>query len=222
MLNLDPEISASRAPQIRAVNTIMDYFPSSLTGASDSVPYTQTQTVRREAGGLAHPDLITFLAAAQKYNVEFVPVVWQEALGLLGKGGTADINQLMLHTHGYDPQKKSRPVDMSFAFKRVSEYQSEGGVTESSNLYEVLTMELVVLSQQAIRNHPNIVDLEGICWEITDTNRIYPVLLFEKGNWGDLGYFAMGLSGDYCTFNAKLGFCVDIARALQIMHGLSR
>lgn len=203
----------------------MDYFPDSITGSSAGVAFTQTRTVKREASSLAHPDLITFLAAAQKYNVEFVPVIWQEALGLLGKGGTADINQSMLHTYDHDPgdaQKDSRPKDTSFAFKRISQYHSEGLVAEGPSLYEVATMELVVLSQQAIRDHPNIVNLEGICWEITSENRAYPVLLYEKAEWGDLGVFAMGFSSDYITFNAKLGFCVDIAKALQLMHGLSR
>ncbi len=208
------------------VSTIMDYFPSAAIGSSEDIPLTQIRTVKRGASSLAHPDLITFLAAAQKYNVEFVPVLWEEALGLLGKGGTADINQLMLRTQfpvtDYDPLKKTESKETSFAFKRTSQYHPESGVTEGPGLYEILTMELIVLRQQAICDHPNIVDLEGISWEVTTTNQIYPVLLFEKGNWGDLGSFAHGLRGGYCTFNAKLGFCIDIAKALQVMHGLSK
>ena len=207
----------------------MDYFPSSLTCSSEGVPITQIRTVKRGAGSLAHPDLISFLAVAQKYDVECVPIVWEEGLGLLGKGGTADINQSMLYTRPptddlteYDPLKNTGSKETSFAFKRTSQYQSEGGVTEGSGLYEILTMELLVLSQQAIRDHPNIVNLEGICWEVTTTNQVYPVLLFEKGIWGDLGYFAGSLQGGYSTFNAKLGYCVDMAKGLQVIHGLSK
>ena len=213
----------------KGVGTIMDNFPSSEFGSSEGDTFTQTRTVTCKATGLAHPDLITFLAVAQKYNVEFVPIVWQEGLGLLGEGGTANVNQLMLHTHlalddstEYDSLKNTESKETSFAFKRTSEYRPEGGVAEGPSLYKVLIMEVVILRQQVIRDHPNIVDLEGICWEITDTNRIYPVLLFEKANWGDLGSFSSGLRGGYCTFNAKLGYCVDIAKALQAMHGLSR
>lgn len=207
----------------------MDYFPHAATGSSEGRPSTQVQTVKRGASSLAHPDLITFLAAAQKYNVEFVPVVWEKGLGLLGEGGTADINQLMLHTHSpvddsteYDPLKNTESKETSFAFKRTSQYHPDSGVTEGPSLYEILTMELIVLRQQAIRDHPNIVDLEGICWEVTTDNYIYPVLLFEKGNWGDVSSFASGLRGGQCTFNAKLGFCINIAKALQVMHGLSK
>lgn len=206
----------------------MDYFPSTVTGSSEGIPLTQIRTVKRGASSLAHPDLITFLAAAQKYNVEFVPVVWEEARGLLGRGGTADINQLMLRTHFpvdsstyYDPLKNTPSKETSFAFKRTSQYHSGDGVTEGPSLYEILTMELVVLKQQPISDHPNIVDLEGISWEVTNNGQVYPVLLFEKGNWSDLSSFSGGLQGGYCTFNAKLGFCIDIAKALQVMHGLN-
>lgn len=198
----------------------MNYFPSTSIGSEDA-PLTQTPTVKRGASSLVHPYLITFLAAAQKHNVEFVPVVWEEGLGLLEKGGTADINQLMLHTHFFpvdnsadDPLKRDSSKETSFAFKRTSQYHPGNGVTGCPSLDEILTMELIVLRQQTIRNHPNIVNLEGICWEVTDTNHVYPVLLFEKGCWADLSSFAHRLQGGYCIFNAKLGFCIDIAKAL--------
>lgn len=206
----------------------MDYFPSTGTESTDGIPLTQLRTLQRGVTRLAHPDLITFLAAAQRYNVELVPVVWEAGRGLLGKGGTADINQLMLHEHyNYDdsadpdPQKNTPSKETSFAFKRTSQYLMESGATEGLSLYEILTMELIVMKQQAISDHANIVNLEGICWEVTHTNHIYPVLLFEKASWGDLGSFACGLRGGNCTFNAKLGFGIDIAKALQVMHGLS-
>ena len=208
------------------------YFPQVTSDSTEGVQITQVLTTKHDGGAnrLAHPDLISFLAAAQKYEVEFVPVVWEEGRGLLGEGGTAQINQTMLHTHlpvdpsdDPDPLKNTALKENSFAFKRTSQYQMEIDDLEAEglSLYDILTREVVVLRQQAIRDHPNIVDLEGICWEVTKTNEIYPVLLFEKGQWGDLSSFASGLRGSWCTFNAKLGFCIDIAKALQIMHSVS-
>lgn len=198
------------------------YFPDAASDCSEVVPERGHDT-----DSLAHPDLITFLAVAQKYDVEFVPVVWEEGRGLLGKGGTAFINQSMLYTHfpvdpstEYDPLKNTASKETGFAFKRTSQYPHQNGVNEGLGLYEILTIELMILRQQAVCDHPNIVNLEGICWEVTKANEVYPVLLFEKGNWGDLGSFAHGLQGGYCTFNAKLGFCIDIAKGLQVLHGL--
>ena len=209
--------------------SVIDYFPSVASGSSQGIPVTQLRTAKCGPDSLAHPDLITFLAAAQKYSVEFVPVVWEEARGLLGKGGTAHINQLMLYTRlpddpftEYDPLKNTESKETGFAFKRTSQYHLESGAAEGPSLYEILTMELIVLRQQAIRAHPNIVDLEGISWEVTNSSQVYPVLLFEKGNLGDLGSFASSLRGGYCSFNAKLGYCVDIAKALQVMHQHSK
>lgn len=122
----------------------------------------------------------------------------------------------------YDPLKNTPSKGTSSAFKRTSQYHADRGVAEDLSLYEILAMELIVLGQQAIRDHPSILDLEGMCWEVTDIDCIYPVLLFEKGNWGDLSSFVHEIGSGYCTFNAKLGYCVDIAKALQVMHGLSK
>ena len=204
-------------------------FRHVISESTEGIQITQALTTEHdgEANRLAHPDLISFLAAAQKYEVEFVPVVWDEGRGLLGQGGTARINQTMLHTYltvdpseDADPLKNTDSKETSFAFKRTSQYQM-GTLDEGLGLYDILTMELIVLRQQAVRDHPNIVDLEGICWEVTKNDKIYPVLLFEKGQWGDLSSVAGGLRGGWSTFNAKLGVCIDIAKALQIMHSVS-
>ena len=172
-----------------------------ISDSTEGIQITQVLTTEHdgEANRLAHPDMISFLAPAQNYEVELVPVVWEEGRGLLGQGGTARINQTMFHTHlpvdpseDADPLKDTDSKETSFAFERTSQYQMGTG-DEWLGLYDTLTMELTVLRQQAVRDHPNIVDLEGICWEVTKNNKIYPVLLFEKGQWGDLSSFAGGI-----------------------------
>ena len=83
--------------------------------------------------------------------------------------------------------------------------------------------EVLILSQPPIRNHPNIVDLEGICWEIkTWTKKAVPVLVFEKASW-DLQQFMNVREGMDMSFEDRLKICADIGEAIMSLHayGLS-
>jgi hypothetical protein len=166
----------------------------------------------RTAGRLEHPDLITLLAAAQRNCVEFVPIIRQEALGLLGKGGTAEISQAMVN------------LERSFAFKDTSRHRAIdiGDSGRPKGPYEILTLELSILTHPVIRNHPNIVDIEGICWEITKDDHVYPVLLFEKAEHRDLLQFSPSLQAGITSFDAKLSLCIDIARGIYTLHIISK
>ena len=116
-----------------------------ISDCTEGIRITQVLTTEHdgEANRLAHPDLISFLAAAQKYEVEFVPVVWEEGRGLLGQSGTVRINQTMLHTHlpidpseDGDPLKNTDSKETSPAFKRTFQHQMGAG-DEGLGLYDI-------------------------------------------------------------------------------------
>src|ERR1700738_3931184 len=101
-------------------------------------------------------DLISVLSVAQQYKVDFLPITWLHALGPLGRGATAEISQSLIS------------IQTSFAFKRLhspTAATSYAPYEVDSNL-RALVSELLVLENPLIRCHPNIIDLQGICWEV--------------------------------------------------------
>ena len=79
------------------------------------------------------------------------------------------------------------------------------------------------MSQPPIQRHPNIVNLEGICWEIKRrTEKAVPVLVFEKATW-DLQQFMNVSEGMNMTIDERLKICADIGSAIMALHayGLS-
>ena len=83
--------------------------------------------------------------------------------------------------------------------------------------------EVQILSQPPIRDHPNIVDLEGICWEVEPcTEKAVPVLVFEKAPW-DLQQFMNVREGMDMPFEGRLKICADVGGAIMALHayGLS-
>jgi hypothetical protein len=157
------------------------------------------------ANDILQSDLIAFLSIVQKYDIDFLDITWQPALDDLGKGGSGTISQSMYNS------------DLSFAFKRFHE---DGGLDEA---FLPLMTEVLILSQPAIRSHPNIINLEGICWEIKPrTEKAAPVLVFEKAAC-DLQQFMNGHEGSNMSIDGRLKICADIGSAIMTLHanGLS-
>ncbi|KAF8539361.1 kinase-like domain-containing protein, partial [Trichophaea hybrida] len=145
-------------------------------------------------------DLIAFLSVVQKYNVGYLPVTWQHALNDLGKGGSGTISQSTFNTA------------MHLAFKRFH------GNDDSDTDFLPLIAEVLILSQPAIQMHPNIVDLEGYCWEIKPrTEKAVPVLVFEKAAW-DLEQFMNVSESRNMSMYERLNLCADIGSAIWTLH----
>ena len=78
--------------------------------------------------------------------------------------------------------------------------------------------EVLILSQPPIRNHPNIVDLEGICWEIKpSTEKAFAVLVFGKASW-NLQQFMNVREGMDISFEDRLKICVNIGDTIMALH----
>ena len=151
---------------------------------------------------IVQSDLIAFLSIVQKCDVDYLPITWQPALNTLGVGGSGTISQSTFIAE--------RPL----AFKRFHDRDSEnpdGG-------FLPMMSEVLILSQPPIRNHPNIVDLEGICWEIKpSTEKAVPVLVFEKASW-DLQQFMNVREGVDMSFEDRLKICANIGDAIVALH----
>ena len=150
--------------------------------------------------GYVQNDLIAFLSIVQKCDVDYLPITWQSALSTLGVGGSGTISQSTFIT------------DKPLAFKRF--HHSD----DSDDDFSPLMSEVLILSQPPIQNHPNIVDLEGICWEVKPrTEKAAPVLVFEKASW-DLQQFMNVREGMDMVVEDRLKICADIGSAIMALH----
>ena len=168
-----------------------------------SIYHFNTDSAHPEKSSIGPPiDFIAFLAVAQRLQIPFLSITWQLALGLVGFGGTANINEALIN------------LQTSLAFKRID----QEGNKDPSIVFRVLINEITALGHPSIQKHPNIVDLQGICWDIPSDDEVWPVLVFEKSHLGDLDDFAM----QDLSINERLKLCVDIGTAIMDMHSNRR
>lgn len=169
-------------------------------------PYYPTSQILSEIDSTIakHDDLVSFMGLMQKCGVDLLPIKWQPALADLGRGGSANVSQALINTQ------------TNYAFKRV--FFTDGGTEKS---FERLVKEVSILSHPELRNHDSMIQLEAYCCEILEKpERISPVLIFATAPLGDLQSFMLSEEARSLSSNVKLGFCLDIARALSALHGL--
>jgi len=177
---------------------------SALVPHSDGM-FTRYSASTNRSNGDVQRDLIAFLSVVQKCNVNFLPITWQPTLGILGKGSSGTISQSTFTS------------DMPLAFKR---FNQDG---DSDMDFLPLISEVLILSQPPIYEHPHIVNLEGVCWEIEPrTENAVPALVFEKASW-DLQQFMNVSEGKNMPIDDRLKICADIGSAIMTLHahGLS-
>jgi len=178
-------------------------FSTNLVSYSDGIFSRHSATTTNLTHGDLQNDLIAFLSVVQKYNVDYLHITWQPALADLGTGGSGTISQSTFNT------------DMPLAFKRFHDNN------DSDTDFLPLISEVMVLSQPAIKMHPNIVNLEGICWEIKRrTDKAVPVLVFQKAA-GDLQQFMNVSQGRNMSIDDRLNLCADIGSAIRTLHAYS-
>lgn len=167
-------------------------------------------------------DLLTFLGVAQRLNVRFLPITWQELKGPLGRGGTSKISQASVDS------------ETSFAFKRVSD--EEKHYETEDRIFRLLINELIVLQHDGLGSY--IPQLQGICWDITPGERIdnteggatnlisddkvWPVLVFEATRYGDLQSFLMSSEGKSMSATERLELCLSIGETIAKMQDYSK
>lgn len=152
-----------------------------------------------------HTDLVSLIAVVQKCEAEFLTVTWQPALEPLGEGGTAEVSQSLVNR------------GLGFAYKRTNDEHSN----QAPGSYKHMISEILALESPHVRVHPNVVDLEGICWEVKNGIAL-PVLVFPKAELGDLRSLMQSQQGSGLEFGARVNLCVDIAKGLTALHESGR
>jgi hypothetical protein len=149
-------------------------------------------------------DLLSFLEAMQQNGVDLLAITWQSALDILGAGATAEVRQALVN------------LQMSFAFKRpISRYIS----VDEDTLYKWLIRELTILCHPVVRQHRNLLNLEGVCWDSSVSDRfLRPVLVFKRAEHGDSHKFMTSRAGQTMSLADRMSFAIDVIDAVVALH----
>ena len=153
-------------------------------------------------------NFLSFLATAQALNIDFLPITWQSAQQDIGEGGTSSIKQALAN------------IQMSLAFKRLKD--KEKPEKTEAEIFQLLSNEITVLAHPSIQEHPNIVKLQGICWDISLDGKVWPVLVFEKSHFDNLYSFTTRPVGKELGIHHRLKLCIDIGEVIIEMHSNSK
>jgi hypothetical protein len=155
-------------------------------------------------------NFLSFLATAQALRIEFLPLSWDKGRGIIGAGGTSTIQQALVN------------IDTSFAFKAYHrQHKTDKQNKTEEQVFRTIMNEITVLSQKFVREHANIAQLQGICWEISTDDRPWPILVFEKSHLGDLYDFATH-GGRNMGTGERVRLCLDVGIAIMDMHTNSK
>lgn len=177
---------------------------------SSQIYYTKSGKTYQSAGPASNDgyDFLDFLGVAQTLKIDLLPISWQPALGTVGEGGTAEIRQALIN------------LQMTFAFKRLK--RSRSSMDEAQD-WGKLIAEISILGHPAVRSHQNIVNIEGICWDVISSGKkVWPVLVFEKTRHGDLEMFMSSDEGRRLGFKERLDVLCDIGLAIRDLHTIGR
>ena len=149
-------------------------------------------------------DATTFIAAVSELEIDQFPFTWYSGMGELGRGKTAQIQQSVIN------------LETQFAFKRFTFPGSEE--PDEAQIIRAALIEILALSHPALRDHPNILKLHGVCWDISSSGNLFrPVLVVEKTSLGDLGHF-MSEHGSAIDGNTRVEMCADVIRVVANLH----
>ena len=179
-------------------------------GFSAPITYTRSGEIHQSASSTSNKeyDFLDFLGVAQSLKIDFLPIIWQPALDKVGEGDTAEIHQALINTQ------------MTFAFKHLKRPRS--AMEKTQNLLALIA-EISILGHPAIRYHPNVASIEGICWDIVDGGKeVWPVLVFEKTRYGDLNRFMTSGPGKELDSKHRLDMLFDVALAVRDLHATGR
>jgi hypothetical protein len=158
-------------------------------------------------------DIVDFLAVVQYMGLDLLPIKWQSHLAPTGEGATSKINVSLIN------------AEKSFAFKCVSERQRQMVQTQDisvADVFRTLINEVLVLAHHRFQGYPTLASLQGICWDIRSDNEVWPVLVFEKSEFGDLHGFLMSTAGRKLGPIDRLQLCSEIGCAIADMHSLGK
>jgi serine/threonine protein kinase len=187
---------------------------STASGRSSQAIDLSSASVIPQTPSSTNHNLVSILGIAQRLNIDQLPISWQEPLGYLhdsehgAKGGQANISQSLVD------------VIVSFAFKRFKSLQRNPVAVQA--VWQAIVNEMTVLGHEYLQNHPYIVRLQGICWELSKDDHVWPVLVFQKTELGDLSSFAKSGALESLSLEKRLKICMQMGIAMSDMHHNSK
>lgn len=165
-------------------------------------------------------NILTCIACAQQRGIDLVGLSPLEVQGQLGQGGQATVTQTRASVDTVLAFKKPSP-------KGVGSWLSTRSLSKKiENVYRDVATEVMALGELGIRGHPNIIQLQAISWEVQNNRtwtfkkapRVWPVLLMERADHGDLQSYMATKEGSELSFEDKIEFCHGIASAIAAAH----
>ena len=186
----------------------MDFLPSFLV---DDLPYSSAAPCSpSQPSANEHYDCISLLSICQETSTDILPITWHPGLQSMGEGDFGDINQSTQNVH------------TAFAFKRVKDRsESDEGMPST---FKAVISEVLVLQNPSIKTHVNLMDLLGLCWEVdagTDIEEVWPVLVSQKAQLGDLRAFMGSSQGVEMGLQERTGLCVGFGLGILALHSAS-
>lgn len=217
---MDDRLTSADTDTSTSYQSLTSFYRSGhLSSSAFRVLVGNTQSVgnRSKVPNVRH-DFMHLLAVCETRQIDFLAITWDRLLddnsNLIGLGVTSNINPGLLK------------LNLSFAFKRLTDRSfARAGKMDADerrhHIYQALISEVSILGHPVIREHKNIIRLEGVCWDYLPNDqeeKVRPVLVFEKAEYGDLLQFSKSSRALNLTMNQRLALCSDIVRAVAVMH----
>lgn len=204
MESVEADQAVSDVCPVYTSNSLSDFDLDTIQGCTNARMFQSATPIGEyEIDTSLYADFITFLGIAQELKIDFLPITWMPEMFVDG-GATALIRE-SLANH-----------DVDWAFKCLRPPQNK----KSASLRPLIA-ELSTLGCPFIRRHPNIVTIEGICWDFSRPREVWPVIVLRKSRSGDLAKFMKNVNGKKLSLYDRLRLCSDIAEAIRAMHSIS-
>ena len=180
---------------------------SATTHGSSSYPAQETDNI---LSTLPHYDLLSFLAITERLSnlrlYAFTPS-YQPSGRLTIRTGASGI----VHDQALSSER-------GIIFKRYRTTPQ----SSRRDVFKAIISEVMVLKHPVLAKHPNIVDLDGITWDVEvergQPPQITPVLILKRAEHGNLADFFRTSQGRNLSLEQRLRLCIDVALALDAMH----
>ena len=159
---------------------------------------------------LPHYDLLSYLAITERLSnlrlYSFIPNYQINNRSSIQAGASGIVHNQELSG------------DSGIIFKRYRTTPQ----SSRQEVFKAIISEVMVLKHPVLAKHPNVVDLNGVTWDVEfehgQAPQVTPVLVFKRAEYGDLASFFRTSQGQRSSLEERLQFCIDIASALKAMH----